>query len=197
MDHPHINPEHTADSEREPIDGPRIYVASLSDYNDGRLHGTWLSADADPDELAEGIHAMLARSPTPGAEEWACHDADGFGPLHLGEYEDLATISKLGQGIAEHGPAYAHWAAICGTHDPDELDRFDDAYLGQWNSVEAYAEELLDGLGIEDLLEREVPEHLQAYVTVDVDGFARDLEYSGDITASEGDHGVYLFDNLR
>lgn len=104
---------------------------------------------------------------------------------------------RAGRGIAEHGAAFAHWAAICGTSDPDELARFDDVYLGHWNSVADYASELLDDLGIEALLEREVPEHLQAYVSVDVDGFARDLEYSGDITASDGDHGVYLFDNLR
>ncbi len=197
MDHRHTNPERAASAERAPADGPRIYVASLSDYNDGRLHGTWLDADADPDELADGIKDMLARSPTPGAEEWAIHDHEGFGPLHLGEYEDIATVSQLGRGIAEHGAAFAHWAAICGTSDPDELARFDDVYLGHWNSVEAYAEELLDDLGIEALLEREVPEHLQPYVSVDVDGFARDLEYLGDITASDGDHGVYLFDNLR
>jgi antirestriction protein len=197
MDHQHTNPEHAATVEHEPADGPRIYVASLSDYNDGRLHGTWLEADADPDELADGINGMLARSPTPGAEEWAIHDYEGFGPLHLGEFEDITTISQLGRGIAEHGAAFAHWAAICGPADHDELARFDDVYLGHWNSVEAYAEELLDDLGIEELLEREVPEHLQPYVTVNVDAFARDLEYSGDVTASDGDHGVYLFDNLR
>lgn len=197
MDHPHTNPEQPTTAEREPRDEPRVYVASLSDYNDGRLHGTWLDAAADPDDLADGIHAMLAQSPTPSAEEWAIHDYEGFGPLHLGEYEDLATISQIGKGIVEHGPAYAHWATICGTTERDELARFDEAYRGHWNSVAAYAEELLDDLGIEELLEREVPEHLQAFVTVDVDGFTRDLEYSGDITASEGDDGVYVFDALR
>lgn len=197
MNHPTTNPEQQLSREAEPSQGPRIYAASLSDYNDGRLYGAWLSADADPDDLAAGISAMLERSPTPGAEEWAIHDYEGFGPLRLGEYEDLATISQIGQGIAEHGPAFAHWAAICGTSDQEELARFDDVYLGQWESVGAYAEELLEDLGIDDLIERSVPEHLQAYVTVDVEGFARDLEYSGDITASEGDNGVYLFDQLR
>lgn len=197
MDHQPTNHERATTAERAPADGPRIYVASLSDYNDGRLHGAWLDADADPDELAEGIDTMLARSPTPGAEEWAIHDADGFGPCHLGEYEDLATISQLGQGIAEHGPAFAHWAAICGTRDPEELARFDDAYLGRWNSIEDYASELLDDLGIERLIREHLPDSLQHYVRIDVDGFARDLEYSGDVTASEGDDGVYLFDNAR
>ena len=122
---------------------------------------------------------------------------EGFGPLHLGEYEDLATISQIGQGIARHGPAFGHWAAICGTANPDDLARFDDVYLGHWNSVEAYAEELLDELGLDDLIERAIPDSLQAYVTIDIEGFARDLTYSGDLTTSEGDDGVYLFDQNR
>lgn len=184
-------------AEREPGSETRIYAASLSDYNDGRLHGAWIDAAADPDDLAEHVQAMLARSPTPGAEEWAIHDYEGFGPLHLGEYEDLATISQIGQGIARHGPAFGHWAAICGTANPDDLARFDDVYLGHWNSVEAYAEELLDELGLDDLIERAIPDSLQAYVTIDIEGFARDLTYSGDLTTSEGDDGVYLFDQNR
>ena len=200
MEHPPPNqhPEPVrAEPEREPVSDTRIYVASLSDYNDGRLHGAWLDATAEPDELTEGVTAMLARSPIPGAEEYAIHDYEGFGPLRLGEYEDLATISQIGQGIATHGPAFAHWASVCGTDDRDELGRFDDVYLGHWDSIEDYAEELLDDLGIDDLIERNIPDSLQGYVTVDTEGFARDLEYSGDVTSSEGDNGVYLFDQNR
>ena len=137
---------------------------------------------------------MLARSPMPGAEEWAIHDYEGFGPVRLGEYEDLATVSQIAQGMAEHGPAFAHWAARCDSTDPDDLARFDDVYLGHWHSLEAYAEDLLDDLGLDDLIERSVPDYLQPYVRVDLAGFARDLEYSGDVASSEGDNGVYLFD---
>jgi len=184
-------------AEHEPATETRIYVASLSDYNDGRLHGVWLDANADAEDLDESIQEMLARSPMPGAEEWAIHDYEGFGPLRLGEYEDLGTISQIAHGMAEHGLAFAHWAAICAYTDHDELARFDDVYLGHWESVEAYAEELLADLGLDNLIERSVPEYLESYVKVDVEGFARDLEYSGDLTSSEGDNGVYLFDQTR
>lgn len=183
--------------EREPQPEPRIYVASLSDYNAGRLHGAWLNAAADVDELAADVDAMLAKSPTAGAEEWAVHDYEGFGPIHLGEYEDLATISQLAQGIAEHGPAFAHWAALVGTTERDALDRFEDAYLGHYESIEAYAEALFDDLGYQDLVERAIPEHLQPYLRLDVEGFARDLELAGDVTTSEGDGGVYVYDPNR
>jgi len=186
-----IRPEH------EPRDMPRIYVASLSEYNAGRLHGTWIDADQDDEALGADIQAMLEASHEPIAEEWAIHDYEGFGPLRLGEYEDLATIAKVGRGIAEYGPAYAHWASITGLGDPDELDRFENVYYGHAESVVAYAEELLDDLGYFDLIERALPEYIQPYVTLDVEGFARDLEFSGDITTSKGDGGVYVFDPSR
>jgi antirestriction protein len=176
---------------------PKIYVASLADYNDGRLHGAWLDAAQEPEALYEQVGAMLARSPVPGAEEFAIHDYENFGPLRIGEYENLGLVSKLARGVAEHGPAFAHWAALVGTADPDELDRFEDAYLGHAESLEAYAEELLEDLGYPEMIDRSLPEHLQPYVHIDVGGFARDLELSGEIMTSEGDGGVYVFDQRR
>jgi len=53
----------------------RIYVASLSDYNAGRLHGAWIDATQDADEIEAEVQEMLAASPEPIAEEWAIHDS--------------------------------------------------------------------------------------------------------------------------
>lgn len=41
----------------------RIYVASLADYNAGRLHGEWIDAHQTADELHSAVTAMLAASP--------------------------------------------------------------------------------------------------------------------------------------
>jgi antirestriction protein len=176
---------------------PKIYVASLADYNDGRLHGAWLDPAQEPEALGEQVEAMLARSPVPGAEEFAIHDYENFGPLRIDENESLDLVSKLARGVAEYGPAFAHWAALVGTADPDELDRFEEAYLGHAESLEAYAEGLLEDLGYPEMIDRSLPEHLQPYVHIDVEGFARDLELSGEIMTSEGDGGVYVFDQRR
>jgi len=201
MDETYERHEHTetqtaaADSRHErPRLEPRIYVASLSDYNAGRLHGRWIDAAQDDEALWADVRAMLQASPEPVAEEWAVHDFEGFGPLRLGEYEDLAKVARVARGIADHGPAYAHWAAIVGLDNIDDLERFEDAYLGHHESAEAYAEELLDGMGAFQALERAVLQDLRPYVELDVAGLARDLEFSGDITTSEGDGGVYVFD---
>ncbi|MEO0467721.1 MAG: antirestriction protein ArdA, partial [Pseudomonadota bacterium] len=56
------------------VDAPRIYVACLAAYNNGRLHGRWIDA-TDPHEVWQQVSAMLAASPEPDAEEWAIHGA--------------------------------------------------------------------------------------------------------------------------
>ncbi len=54
---------------------PRVYVASLSDYNASRLHGQWIDAAQEPGEI---ITSMLSESRDPGAEEWAIHDFEDW-----------------------------------------------------------------------------------------------------------------------
>lgn len=196
MEHEPQNQEEGENEERgeqAPKQDPRIYVASLSDYNAGRLHGSWLSANVGYEQLSEGVQAMLNSSPTPGAEEFAIFDYEGFGPLRIDEYESLSTVTTIAHGIAEHGPAYAHWAAMVGTTDLGEMSEFEDAYRGHWESVVAYADDLLDDLGADHYIEA-VPEFLRPYIKLDVEGFARDLELGGDIWTSDGDGGVYVFD---
>jgi antirestriction protein len=174
--------------------GPRIYVASLSDYNDGRLYGTWIDVNVGAEEIAKRISEMMARSQSPGAEEWAIHDFEGFGPLSLSEYEDIGAVSRLASGIAEHGEAFAHWASIIGSRQPDELDLFTNSYQGCFESVEAYVEQLLEDMGIVDAVQTVVADSMIPYVTVDFASFARDLELSGDIASAAGSEGVYVFD---
>jgi antirestriction protein len=176
--------------------GSSVYVASLADYNAGRLHGQWLQANVGQEELEAGVQLMLAASPTPGAEEFAVFDYEGFGPLRLEEHESLGTLAAIARGIAQHGPAFAHWVAIVGISNVAERDNFDDVYQGHWESVNAYAEDYLDLLGANRYIEEEVPEYLQPYVRLDVEGFALDLELGGDIIASEGDGGVYVFNGV-
>lgn len=171
---------------------PRIYVASLSDYNAGRLHGAWLEAAQSVEELEAGIGQMLAASAEPGAEEWAIHDSEGFNGLHIDEHEGLGFVARLGQGIAEHGLAFAHWAQL--VSEPEELDRFEEAYLGRFESTAAYVEELAAETGINECLEQlAVPESLRPYVTFDVEGYARDLELSGDIATVASEEGFDVF----
>lgn len=195
------DPEIDSAAEVEPKHRPRIYAASLSDYNDGILHGAWLDAAVEPNELHEGIAAMLAASPTATktgqpAEEWAIHDFEEFGPLRLGEYQSVEWTTAVARGIAEHGPAFAAWASQVDS-DQDRLGQFEKCYLGEWESVEAYAESFLEDIGATAAVSK-LDDWLQGYIDLDVAGFARDLELGGDITAVEkSDGGVWVFDGRQ
>ncbi len=190
--------EHQQDGQRERSEQvrdswPRIYAASLSDYNAGRLHGAWLDANQEPEALLAGISAMLAASPEPGAEEWAIHDCEGFGAVCLSEYETVETVSKLAKGIAIHGPAFAAWAAHLGP-GYDDLERFDDCYQGHFDSLTSYGNDFLEALGLAEIIERHVPAELVAYVKIDGEAFGRDLAMSGDVTVVEDEGGgVFVF----
>lgn len=196
MNEHHEHEPSPGSQERAPRTTPRIYVASLSDYNGGRLHGCWLDATSGVDEIQAGIDHMLATSPEPHAEEWAIHDYEGFGMVHLDEYESIDTIAQLAQGIEQHGLAYSAWADHVGHTSADALNRFEDAFLGTWDSCKEYAEGLLDDLGLSRELDEAIPELLHGYVTVDVESFGRDMEIDGMITVTENPDGpgVWIFD---
>lgn len=180
--------------ELPPTPSPAIYVASLADYNAGTLHGQWLGAHQSPEQLHAATAAMLARSKQPDAEEWAIHDHQGFGTIRIGEYETFDTIAALAAGIDQHGNAFTAWAAAVGGSEAD-IDRFEAAYLGQWESLDDYAEHILDDLGYIEAITNAVPEHLRPYLKIDNAGLGRDLQLSGDIWTSDPDNGtLHIFD---
>ena len=184
-----------AATEAPPALRPRIYVASLSDYNAGRLHGDWLDANQEPEELSDQIRAMLERSREPGTEEWAIHDHDDFGGITLSEFEELGVVSRLAAGLAVHGPAFGAFAAWHG-HDNANSESFEQHYRGHWDSAEAYADDLLRDLGAEEIA-GQIPAWIRPYLRLAVAGFARDLALNGDLyvnDAAEG--GVYVFDTV-
>lgn len=164
---------------------PRIYVASLSDYNAGTLHGRWIDAKQDADDIREEIAAMLAESKAEPAEEYAIHDYEGFGPIKLSEFESLDTVAELAELIGEHGELFAH---VYG-HADNDLDRakefMTEGYHGAFDSLEAYAEDFLDETGG---LEK-MPENLRGYF--DYAKYAHDLEIGGDVFTIELDGNTF------
>ncbi|MDQ7903064.1 antirestriction protein ArdA [Phytohabitans sp. ZYX-F-186] len=174
---------------------PHIWVGSLADYAAGYLHGAWLDAALDPDDLAKAVQFVLRNSHERDGEEFGIFDYEGFGSevtSLLGEYPSLKTVSKIAQGIAEHGQAFAAWAAYVGPEQTEQLDRFEDHYLGEWDSMHAYAEHLLEeceGYRVVD----DAPEWLRPYLKVDVEGYSRDLGYDLHVV-ERPEGGVWVFD---
>jgi antirestriction protein len=162
-------------------DTPRVYAACLASYNNGILHGEWLDA-TDPDVLREEIAEMLSAGPADNAEEWAFHDYDGFGNYTVSEYEDIDELTRIGACIEEHGEAFAAYADIVFKATEEQ---FEDAYCGDWDSEEAYAENYMDDC-------YDIPDYLVDYI--DYAAFARDMFMDGYFSV-RGGAGVYVFRN--
>jgi antirestriction protein len=171
---------------------PEIWVSSLSDYTNGHLHGVWLDATLDPDELHHAVQFMLRNGYDHTAEEWVIMDYDDFCGLNLGEYESLEVVSRIAKGIVEHGEAFAQWIDYVGERSEEALSRFEDHYLGKFESTEAYVENLLEASDAYSF-EEYVPEWLKPYVKIDVELLARDSEIELYV-AEAGDGGVFVFD---
>jgi antirestriction protein len=177
---------------------PRIWVGSLSDYNAGRLYGVWMDATLEPEQLQAAVQFMLRRSSTPGAEGWSIFDHDDFGGYEVSEWSSFATVSLVAQGIAEYGPAYAAWVNYVGDTSGEllEPERFPDHYLGEWDSLNDYVEDVLQETefyrSMDEALQW-VPEDLRRYVTVDVDGIADEWE-QGLYVADAPSGKVWVFD---
>lgn len=180
---------------------PAIWIGSLLDYNNGMLHGDWMDAAREDEAVQSDVQAILARSPTSRetgevAEEWGIFDYEDFGGWKPGEYEDLGVVAAVARGISEHGAAFAAWAELHDA-DPDMLASFEDCYLGEYDSPEAWAKSWLEETGsleeVDGLLEEKVGD-LARYVRLDTGAWVQDAYLSGDISiVHKSGGGVWIF----
>lgn len=167
---------------------PSIYVACLAAYNNGILHGQWIDATQDADDIHAEIAAMLAASPISEAEEYAIHDTDNFEGIDIGEYASIELVAEVAAALEEHGQPFAAYAKHNSLREA--LDNFEDAYQGSYDSEESFAEQLLEDTGCLS----EVPQHLRNYI--DFKSYAQDLELGGDYTFIRANWSeTYVFNN--
>ena len=162
----------------------RIYVADLAAYNAGKLHGVWIDATDDLEDIEQQVETMLVQSPEPDAEEYAIHDYEGFGGYDLSEYEGLEAAHDIACFIDEYpdfgGELLNHFA------DLDEAQRVaEENYCGCYRSLADYAQELTEET-------TDIPANLTYYI--DYESIARDMELNGDVfTIETGFEEVHVF----
>jgi antirestriction protein len=157
-----------------------------------------MDATLEPEELEAATQFLLRNSHTPGAEEWAIMDYDGFGGYKVDEWTSFATVSLIAQGVAEHGEAYAAWAEYTGDTSGTllEPEQFHEHYQGEFDSVQDYVEYILKETGIDEELDRAlkvIPESVRRYVQVDMEMMARDWEIDGLHVAETPQGTVWIF----
>jgi antirestriction protein len=153
----------------------RIYVAPCTNSTGGR----WLDPlDADYD-------AAVAEISQDGQLEIFAPDHEGFTGIRTESVFELEDIAKAASN-SQDANAFVAYMAYTGLNSSDALHQFDDAFCGEWDSEEAYAENLADET-------MEIPKHLWPYFNAEA--FARDL-FMSDYFSIDAPSGIHVFRNI-
>lgn len=161
----------------------RIYVACLAAYNNGILHGRWINADQDADDIRSEITAMLKASPIADSEEYAIHDYEGFDGAPVSEYHGIEEVAALAAFIAEHGDLGAELFKHYGDIGTAET-ALDEDYCGEYRSLADYAEQLTEETV-------SIPESLRYYI--DYEAMARDMAINDVLVIETGFECAHVF----
>ena len=151
----------------------KIYVADLAKYNEGTLHGKWITL---PNEhLWNEVQEMLGSN-----EEWAIHDYEA--PFNISEYEDLDklnTIAEKYQELDDQDIKKINYLIDNNGSTFDEaIEKYEDVDLYEDMSLEDMAYEL-----VENGCFGEINPTIANYI--DYEAIARDLSF--DYTVIDND----------
>ncbi|MFD7162802.1 antirestriction protein ArdA [Streptomyces violascens] len=172
----------------------QVYVACLASYNNGILHGEWIDATQDTNDIYEGIAKVLRTSPIPDAEEFAIHDYDDFGAINLGEYESIENVHAIAAALDEWPSAVvAHYHGE-GVDAEDLDDHIRDRFIGtaeeELDEVSALASYILSE---EDWYWDELPKQFETHMGAIAQSEARDRLLSGSTVALYAGRGTWHF----
>ena len=172
----------------------KIYVASLEQYNSGRMVGDWITPT---DYLSFEKFWNAIQIATEYAEEVAVHDYDGINLNNEYPYqEEFENLYYFCQALKDSWLdeevilAYAEYTGV----KPfiDELDNelianAENNYVGTFNSFQEYADDYADGQL------HNTDDFLKSYF--DYESFARDLEYDY-MVCDVSNYNVAVFTNF-
>lgn len=163
---------------------PRIYVACLAAYNSGILHGSWVDATLDLNDIWAAIINVIATSPVEDSEEWALHDYENFGNLSLGESENIEYVHEIALFIEEH-EAYGRELLAHFNGNLADANNALENYYGEYDSLTHYVRELTEDT-------TEIPANLEPYI--DYESMARDIDLNGELFTIQSDwNKVHVF----
>jgi antirestriction protein len=163
----------------------RIYVGTHHKYNNGSIEGKWMDLDdyADAKEFIEACKELHKDEEYP---ELMFQDWEGIPDRLAGEWMDMEDVYDYLDNMkkASNPEAFEAWVDHMGG---DDYNDFEDAYQGEYDSEEDFADELASDLGYYKAM-RDAGLS-ESYF--DLDAFARDL-FISDYTYVDG----YVFRNL-
>jgi len=134
-------------------ESPKIYVADLEAYNNGKLSGVWLDLMDydDADELMGAIQDFLK---TTGGEEYAIHDVENIPSRMYSEYMGQRDFEELYEMIdlaKDNDLPLEVVFQVVSQYSPSAVDEF----VGKYDSADDFAQELVDDTGIQSFIDFE------------------------------------------
>ena len=187
----------------------RVWIGCLACYAAGNLVGRWYGADEAADVTSNEIHygpgwRSAEDAPEHPHEELWVMDLDGapIGFAHEMSPSDATEIALAVDAVEGKfsgyvgADVYFQWLLDdYGRVEIDEitdyLERFEELYVGKWDTFQDYAIELADdllraqGIGDTDTLSR----------YFDYEQFARDLRYDYNILHDYSEGGIHILHN--
>ena len=131
--------EHKSECDGE----PSVYVGTYGKYNDGSLCGLWidLSSFDDYDEFVNFCQAIHADEADPElmAQDYECFPRQWYNEGFISR-DDFDHIKEYSEMCDKHGAD----AVDDYMEFHDELDNFEEAYMGEWDSEEDFARHIVN-----------------------------------------------------
>jgi antirestriction protein len=176
---------------QETVEDLKVWVGCLACYNEGKLIGRWVDAIDAGEKSPEDVHGM----PTHHEELWCLDVDDSTGLFLTGEMSpgEAQRIAEGAQRLEDDGiDAKALAAFLSNEHrtladcDDDAIERFEDAYRGEWDTERDFAENEAADCG---LIARKVE---WPYTCVDWEAATRELMFDY-WSVSAGGGTLYVF----
>lgn len=170
------------------LEGPAVFVQAYGAYNEGRILGEWIDAE-DPDELRDGIDALMAKYPQ--YEEWGVFDHqmmpgfDGESVSRAIEWAETNAAFEEEAGYLDEDAKSAVMEYMADTRS--DISEALEAFTGVSGDEEELGREYVESIGgLKDALGDKVANYF------DYQSFARDMELSGDVVTMVTEDGDLL-----
>lgn len=163
---------------------PSIYVACLSAYNNGYLHGSWVDVSEGADHVREQIQSILKNSPVAEeCEEWAIHDFENFGNYRVSEWHDLEELCEIAELIKESESLLPDEIVTSLINDygiEGAREKIQNDYIGEFRSDLYFTYHYIDEIGLFNGASEEVTRYF------DYESYSRDIENNAGIVSFDG-----------
>ena len=161
---------------------PEICLQDLKAYNEGRLYFKWYGLEFGTiEDIYNDFKKQVKKDLKYEPEEIMIADYSDF--PNMGEYPDQDKLNDVWEYMREHDDQLEAIRAFI--DNGNNINDFEDAYCGEYDSMEDYAYEL-----VQDCYDLNAMGNLANYI--DYEKFGRDLEHGGDYFYVDG----YVFKNI-